>query len=163
MTDNTYQIEIRLSEQKLFLKADEKAIRDYIISTAKNGPGEMMDSECTPCGGHIIAEKIGEGCESGTVFIGRKPTGEIYSPKLRQESPGRDWILTRIIWLKGTEPGKNQGGEVDSYERYIYIHGSPDDVEMGVPRSRGCVRMRNSDVIELYDLIQEGTAVTITG
>ena len=102
----------------------------------------MMDSECTPRGNHIIADKIGNNAKVNTVFVGRKPTGEIYTPKLHKQFPDRDWILTRILWLRGTEPGCNLGGKVDSYDRYIYIHGSPDTVEMGKPGSRGCIRMK---------------------
>lgn len=104
---------------------------------------------------------IGKGCPPDTVFVGRRPTGEIYSPSLREASPGRDWILTRILWLSGLEPGRNRLGNVDTMRRYIYIHGSPDDVAMGVPGSHGCVRMRNSDIIELFDMVEAGTRVLI--
>lgn len=120
-----------------------------------------MDSECTPRGKHIIAEKIGEGCEINTVFTGRIATGEIYTPEMRQQNPQRDWIITRILWLRGTQLGINQDGKVDSYERYIYIHGTPDDVEIGTPGSRGCIRMRNLDVIELFDKLSVGISVVI--
>ncbi len=154
-------IQISISDQKLTLFDGNKLIKQYSISTAKNGPGEEMDSECTPCGEHIITEKIGEGSESNSVFVGRIATGELYDPTLRELHPERDWILTRILWLSGTEEGKNKGVNVDSYDRYIYIHGSPDDVEMGQPGSRGCVRMRNMDVVELFDLIDVGTRVII--
>ena len=104
---------------------------------------------------------IGAGCSANMVFVGRQPTGEIYNTELRRQHPGRDWILTRIIWLRGEEPGFNQGGTVDSYRRFIYIHGAPDDVQMGVPGSAGCIRMRNSDVIELFDLVEEGCEVNL--
>lgn len=137
-------------------------VRVYPVSTAKNGPGEQQDSECTPRGQHIIAEKIGTGCPVGTVFVSRQPTGEIYSPQLKEKEPERDWILTRILWLRGEESGFNHGAGVDSYNRYIYIHGSPDDVVMGTPGSRGCIRMRNRDVIELFDLVDAGTPVNIS-
>jgi len=120
-----------------------------------------MDSECTPRGKHIIAEKIGEGCEANTIFVGRIPTGETYSSKLREQYPQRDWIITRILWLKGVEEGVNQGGNVDSHRRYIYIHGCPDDVEMGKPGSRGCIRMGNDDVIELFNQVNTGTIIQI--
>ncbi len=153
---------ISISNQKLTLLDGDKLIKQYSISTAKNGPGEEMDSECTPRGEHIITEKIGEGCESNSVFVGRIPTGEKYESALRELHPERDWILTRILWLSGAEEGKNKGGNVDSHDRYIYIHGSPDDMKMGRPGSRGCVRMRNSDVIELFELIDTGTRVTIS-
>lgn len=156
-----YVIEISIEDQKLYLKSGDKTIKDYSISTARNGPGERQDSECTPRGKHIIAEKIGDGCDTNTVFVGRKPTGEIYKPELREKHPGRDWILTRILWLQGMEEGVNRNGDVDSYQRYIYIHGSPDEVKMGKPGSRGCIRMRNRDVIELFDMVDINTDVII--
>ena len=155
-------IEINIAEQKLRLLSGDRVLHEYAVSTAKNGPGEIMHSECTPRGEHVIADKIGAGCIPGTVFIAREPTGEIYHPQLREQAPERDWILTRILWLRGTEPGENQGGEVDSYQRYIYIHGSPDDVEIGKPGSRGCIRMSNADVMDLFDQVKMGTRVIIT-
>lgn len=154
-------IQVSISEQRLTLFDGNTELKQYAISTAKNGPGEQMDSECTPRGEHIISEKIGAGCEVNSVFVGRLPTGEIYEPALRELHPERDWILTRILWLSGTEEEKNKGGNVDSHDRYIYIHGTPDDVEMGKPGSRGCIRMRNEDVIELFDLVDTGTGVAI--
>ncbi len=154
-------IEINIGKQTLSLFKGSDVIEKYIISTAKNGPGELMDSECTPRGKHIIHEKIGAGCEANTVFVGRELTGELYQSELREQYPGRDWILTRIMWLGGCAAGKNKGGNVDSYDRYIYIHGAPDDVEMGIPSSGGCVRMRNQDIIELFDLIEAETTVII--
>lgn len=137
-------------------------IREYPVSTGINGNGEMLDSGCTPRGRHSIAELVGAGYAPNTVFVGRRPTGEIYDADLRLQFPERDWILTRIIWLQGEEPGINQGGTVDTYRRYIYIHGAPDDVPMGVPGSAGCIRMRNNDVIELFDLVSEGLEVTLS-
>jgi len=154
-------IEVNISKQTLSLFSGDDVIKQYTISTAKNGPGEQMDSECTPRGKHLIREKIGAGCEANTVFVGREPTGELYHPELREQFPDRDWILTRILWLSGCEAGKNKGGKVDSYDRYIYIHGGPDDLAMGVPGSRGCVRMRNDDMIELFDLVETETGVNI--
>jgi lipoprotein-anchoring transpeptidase ErfK/SrfK len=154
-------ITISIKEQTLTLYDEDKQLKHYSISTAKNGPGEQMDSECTPCGKHIVSEKIGNGVEVNSVFVGRETTGEIYHPSLREQHPNRDWILTRILWLSGIEEGKNKGGNVDSHDRYIYIHGSPDDVPMGQPGSRGCVRMRNNELIELFELIEVGTEVVI--
>jgi L,D-transpeptidase YbiS len=153
---------INIAKQTMQLFENDELIKTFPVSTAKNGPGELMDSECTPRGEHIVAEKIGEDCKPGTVFVSRQPTGEVYHTDLRKEFPERDWILTRILWLKGTEPDRNLGGMVDSYHRYIYIHGAPDDVDMGSPGSRGCIRMRNNDVIELFDQIDTGTRVIIT-
>lgn len=133
----------------------------YAVSTAQNGPGEQHGSGCTPRGLHVIRAKIGAGCAEGTVFVGRRPTGEIYSEALAQAHPQRDWILTRILWLCGREPGKNRFGRVDTLRRYIYIHGCPDNAPMGVPLSHGCVRMRNRDIVELFDLVDVGTEVLI--
>jgi lipoprotein-anchoring transpeptidase ErfK/SrfK len=120
-----------------------------------------MDSECTPRGNHVIDEKIGDGCPLNTVFVGRRATGEIYTAELREQQPARDWILTRILWLRGTEPGRNLGANVDSKARYIYIHGTPDETRLSVPGSRGCIRMRNRDIVELYDAVEVGTAVEL--
>jgi lipoprotein-anchoring transpeptidase ErfK/SrfK len=155
-------IKIFISKQQLILFDEEDSIKQYSISTAKNGSGERKNSECTPRGEHIIAEKIGEGAKENSVFVGRIETNELYNSKLRDFHPRRDWILTRILWLSGIEEGKNKKGDVDSHDRYIYIHGSPEDIEMGYPGSRGCIRMRNSDVIELFNLVNVGTRVTIS-
>ena len=158
-------IEVSINNQTLTLFENNKPLKHYSISTAKNGPGELVDSECTPRGKHFISEKIGDTAAANSVFVGRIETGEIYDPALRELHPERDWILTRILWLSGIEEGKNKGEKegvcVDSHDRYIYIHGSPDDVEMGKPGSRGCVRMRNDDIIELFDLIDVGTEVLL--
>jgi hypothetical protein len=100
---------------------------------------------------------------AGTAFRGRRPTGEIWSPELEVAQPGRDWVLTRILWLCGLESGRNRGGDVDTFRRYIYIHGTPEDQPMGEPRSHGCIRMRNADVIELFERVAAGTRIHITG
>ena len=134
---------------------------DSAVSTAANGPGERIHSECTPRGWHRIRARIGTGCPENTVFVGRRPTGEIYTPALKAAHPGRDWILTRILWLCGEEPGRNRLGEVDSMRRYIYIHGCPDGDRMGAPSSHGCVKMRNAEVIRLFDRVSAGTRVLI--
>jgi hypothetical protein len=156
-----HRIEISLTGQRLTLYRPGLVAEEFSISTAKNGPGERMNSFCTPCGAHVIAEKIGAGAAPGTVFVGRRPSGEIYAPELRAAHPDRDWILTRILWLAGLEPGRNQGGDVDSFQRYIYIHGSPADVPMGRPGSVGCIRMTNADVIRVFDQVEIGTPVLI--
>lgn len=152
---------VSIDEQRLQLLEQGVVALDTAISTATNGPGEVMDSECTPRGWHRVRARIGEGCESGTVFVGRRPTGEIYSPELKAAQPERDWMLTRILWLCGMEPGKNRMGQVDSMRRYIYIHGCPDEDVMGVPSSHGCVKMRNDEVIALFDRVQMGVKVLI--
>ena len=136
-------------------------LKSYPVSTALNGPGETRDSGCTPRGKHIIRAKIGAGCAENTVFVGRRATGEIYTPELGEQFPRRDWMLSRILWLSGCEVGFNRLGNCDSMQRYIYIHGTPDSEPMGVPRSHGCVRMRNADVMELFDLVPVGTPVEI--
>lgn len=133
----------------------------YSISTALNGVGEKEGSGCTPRGQHVISDKIGANEPINTVFVGRVPTGEIYSAALAAMHPKRDWILSRIMWLNGCEPGFNQGDGCDSHARYIYIHGTPDTEPMGVAQSHGCIRMRNTDVIELFELVDVGTRVEI--
>ena len=157
------RIEILISNQTLTLYDDDGGIVvRYLVSTAANGAGCIKDSGCTPLGAHIIRAKIGEGAPSNTVFVGRRFTGEICTPELMAQYPNRDWILTRILWLSGKELGKNRLGNVDTMQRYIYIHGSPDLTEMGKPSSHGCVRMRNSDIIELFELVEAGTQVLIS-
>lgn len=154
-------IEIDLSAQQMTVFLADGEMMCFPVSSAKNGPGEKLDSECTPRGKHQIAEKIGANAEANTVFVGRKPTGEIYSDEFAAAEAERDWILTRILWLDGCEEGKNKGGAVDSRKRYIYIHGTPDSTDMRIPGSRGCIRMRNDDVIRLFDLVAVGTPVEI--
>lgn len=156
------KIDIELASQRLILRdAAGKAIRTYAVSTAKNGAGEKNGSLCTPRGRHIIRAKIGAGQLPNAVFVRRRPTGEIWTPELHERYPGRDWILTRILWLSGCEPGRNRLGDVDTMRRYIYLHGSPDIAEMGKPGSIGCVRMRNKDIIELFELVPAYTPVEI--
>lgn len=155
-------IEISIKAQMLTLFDDFGTVKArYSISTAANGIGSEKDSGCTPLDRHIIRAKIGTGSPVNTVFVGRRPTGETLSPELAAQYPQRDWILTRILWLSGTEVGKNRLGNVDSMQRYIYIHGTPDTEPMGQPCSHGCVRMRNQDVMELFDLVDVGTPVFI--
>ncbi|HVL36217.1 MAG TPA: L,D-transpeptidase [Burkholderiales bacterium] len=137
--------------------------RRYSVSTARNGPGERSGSFCTPRGRHLVRARIGAGQPLNAVFVRRRPTGEIWTPELHERYPGRDWILTRILWLSGCEPGKNRLGDVDTMRRYIYIHGSPDTAEMGKPGSIGCVRMRNHDIVELFDRVAPYTLVEIVG
>jgi lipoprotein-anchoring transpeptidase ErfK/SrfK len=157
------RIEISIRAQELALIDDEGRVpRRYVVSTAKNGPGERSGSLCTPRGRHIVRARIGAGAPANTVFRRRRPTGELWSPQLAERFPGRDWILTRILWLSGCERGFNRLGEVDTMRRYIYIHGSPDAVPMGVPGSIGCIRMRNADIMELFDRVPAGTPVLIS-
>jgi lipoprotein-anchoring transpeptidase ErfK/SrfK len=155
------KIEIDIKNQELVLREGEKLLKTYSVSTAKKGAGEKNGSFCTPRGRHIVRAKIGAGQPANTVFVRRRPTGEIWSPELHAKYPGRDWMLTRILWLSGCEPGRNRLGDVDTMRRYIYLHGSPDSAEMGKPGSIGCVRMRNRDIIELFDLVPPYTPVEI--
>jgi lipoprotein-anchoring transpeptidase ErfK/SrfK len=156
------KVNISIAQQQLVLLDDkDQIIKQYSISSAKNGTGQDNGSFCTPLGQHIIRAKIGDGQPINTVFIRRRPTGEIYTAELGKQYPKRDWILTRILWLSGCERGFNRLGSVDTMRRYVYIHGSPDSVEMGKPGSIGCIRMRNHDLLELFDLVEAGTKVNI--
>ena len=146
------QIIINIALQQLTLQSNERVVRQYSISSAKKGVGEQQGSEQTPRGHHIVRAKIGANLPINTVFKARRPTGEIYSAELAEQSPNRDWILTRILWLSGCEVGKNRGGNCDTMRRYIYIHGTPDSEPMGIPASHGCIRMRNTDLAELFTL-----------
>ncbi len=154
-------LDIDIASQQLTVFKLGKKIISYPISTAKNGAGELKGSECTPRGWHNIRAKIGANQPLHSIFIGRRPTGEIYSTELAQLHPNRDWILTRILWLGGLEPHKNRYGNVDSTWRYIYIHGSPDDTVTGSPQSHGCIRMKNNDLVELFNRIAVGIKVYI--
>jgi L,D-transpeptidase YbiS len=158
------RIEVDLRAQALTLYDDADAVlRRYRVSTARNGPGERNGSFCTPRGRHIIRAKIGAGQPENTVFVRRRPTGERWSPALHAQYPQRDWMLTRILWLSGCELGRNRLGDVDTMRRYIYIHGAPETAEMGKPGSIGCIRMRNADIVELFELVPPFTEVVISG
>jgi lipoprotein-anchoring transpeptidase ErfK/SrfK len=154
-------LDISISQQQLSIVYNGQILRSYAVSTAKNGPGERRGSESTPTGWHKIRAKIGTGQPLHAVFVGRRPTGEIYSAELGRQYPQRDWILTRILWLGGLEPGKNRYGEVDTAWRYIYIHGCPDELMNGKPESHGCIRMKNADVLDLFDRVAAGMPVYI--
>ncbi len=158
---NTPIIRISIMMQQMIVRDRWGRIKRYQVSTAKNGAGEQENSGCTPRGWHTVARKIGKYAPINSVFIGRKLTGEFYNDALAAKFPERDWILTRILWLKGQESGKNSGPGVDSFNRYIYIHGTPDTEPMGIPRSHGCIRMRNADVVEVFKRIALGTPVYI--
>jgi len=156
------RIRISLPAQTLHLFDDQgKLVRSYSVSTSKNGAGEQCDSDCTPRGKHIIRAKIGAGLPLNAVFVGRRPTGEVYTSELGERHLGRDWILTRILWLSGCEPGFNRLRQVDTMRRFVYIHGTSDEERVGIPVSHGCIRMRNRDVIELFDAVTPGTPVEI--
>jgi predicted GNAT family N-acyltransferase len=156
------RITVSLPAQTLLVHDDACALsRRFSVSTAIKGAGEIKGSFCTPRGQHIIRAKIGANSAVNTVFVGRRPSGEIWSPELAAQFPGRDWMLTRILWLSGTQLGRNRLGECDTMRRYVYLHGSPDTAVMGVPGSIGCVRMRNADIIDLFELVPPFTRVDI--
>ena len=156
-------LKVRIASQEMTLFGDDgEPVRTYSVSTASKGTGQQEGSWQTPLGKHIIRAKIGADMPLGAVFVGRRFTGEVYDEQLKAQKPARrDWILTRILWLSGLEPGFNRLGNVDTMRRYIYIHGSPDSSEMGKPGSRGCIRMHGADIIDLFDRIEAGISVDI--
>jgi lipoprotein-anchoring transpeptidase ErfK/SrfK len=154
-------LDISISTQKLAIVDNGRGTKIYPVSTAKKGTGEQRGSQCTPTGWHAIRAKIGAGQPLYAVFAGRRATGEIYSADLARQYPQRDWILTRILWLGGLEPGKNRYGQVDTAWRYIYIHGCPDELMAGSPESHGCIRMNNQDVLDLFGRVTPGLNVYI--
>lgn len=156
-------IHISIAGQTLTLYDDGgRAVRRYPVSTAARGAGELRGSYCTPRGRHVIRARIGGGQPQNTVFVGRRPSGEVYTPELAAAFPGRDWVLTRILWLSGCETARNRLGPVDTMRRYIYIHGCPDSATLGVPGSHGCIRMGNGDIVELFDRVPVYTPVEIS-
>ncbi len=161
LSSDSVHLTVDIPSQRIWVQKGKQKLREYPASTASNGTGQQSGSGCTPLGLHKVRIKIGEGMPANTVFVGRRPTGEIYSPELAARHPERDWILTRILWLTGTEHGFNRGGDQDSLRRYIYIHGTPDSEPMGVAASHGCIRMRNADLIELFDMLPVGSEVLI--
>lgn len=162
MSEKVTTILVSVAEQRLCGFDNEKIVLfDASIATAKNGVGQQFGSECTPLGQHRVRAKIGAHQPENRVYVGRRPTGEIYSESLAVAHPNRDWILTRVLWLCGNESGFNRGGQVDTQRRYIYIHGAPDSHPMGVPSSHGCIKMRNSDIITLFDQVDAGASVNI--
>lgn len=161
MKTDTATIRILLGRQQLRLVRPEGSVRCWPVSTASNGAGEREGSLRTPRGRHVIRAKIGASCPLGAVFVGRRFSGELYTTELSRQYPQRDWILTRILWLSGCEPGFNRLGQVDTMRRYIYIHGTPDDQPMGRAASHGCIRMRQADLLELFDAVDVGCRVDI--
>jgi lipoprotein-anchoring transpeptidase ErfK/SrfK len=160
-SDFACYLDVSIADQRLAVIDNDSVMRLFPVSTAKNGAGQLKGSECTPVGWHRIRAKIGDDAPANTVFVGRRVTGEIYTPQLAVEQPQRDWILSRILWLGGLEPGKNRYGNVDSAWRYIYIHGCPEELMQGIPASHGCIRMRNADVMALFDMVVPGCRVFI--
>lgn len=162
INQNERWLSISLARQEMQAFVGKTLVATYAVSTAKNGPGEMENSECTPRGWHAVVEKIGEGMPMNTVFRARQAEDALCTEENYQKNPSRDWILTRIIRLDGLESGRNRGGHVDSFARYIYIHGSPDRVSFDKPGSRGCIRMRNRDIVQLFDWLPVSARVLIT-
>ncbi|MCC5795555.1 MAG: L,D-transpeptidase [Chromatiales bacterium] len=158
---SSLRLRVSLTRQQLLLEDDQGLRGSWLVSTSRFGPGEQAGSLCTPRGLHRVRARIGDGLPAGTVLRARRPTGEVLPAG--QAAPGRraDLILTRILWLSGCEPGRNRNGLVDTMRRYIYIHGTPDDQPMGVPMSIGCIRMRNAEIVELFDQVPVGTLVDI--
>jgi L,D-transpeptidase YbiS len=154
-------IEIDLGRQRLQLWSEGRVLRECLVSTGANGIGEINGSGCTPRGRHVIRAKVGDGAAAGALFTRRRPTGEIWSPELHAKFPGRDWILTRILWLSGTERGRNRLGCVDTFRRYIYLHGTPPTTRLGIPGSKGCIRVSNNDIVDLYDRLPIGAEVNL--
>lgn len=154
-------LHISLADQRLYGFADGQLVLRMPVSTALNGPGERNGSGCTPRGRHQVRARIGEGLPLGAVLRGRRWTGEVWTPELHAQHPGRDWILTRILWLSGCEPGRNRLGEVDTFRRYIYLHGTPDTEPLGIPLSHGCIRLRNADLLELFPRVPVHCPVNI--
>jgi len=161
MEQVTMMLDVSIAKQQCELIVDDDVVFSAAISTALNGVGEQKNSGCTPRGLHTIRACIGANQPENTVFIGRRPTGEVYTDALGREFPNRDWILTRILWLSGSELGKNRLANVDTMQRYIYIHGCPDSLPMGEPLSHGCIRMHNKDLLQLFDLVSPGMRVMI--
>ncbi|MDD5033471.1 MAG: L,D-transpeptidase [Methylococcaceae bacterium] len=156
-----FHLRVSIAQQRLELIENGEVVQRYPVSTAQNGPGERKGSGCTPRGWHVIRARIGKDAPANAVFVGRRWTGEIYDADLAERHPDRDWILSRILWLGGLEPGFNRYGEVDTAWRYIYIHGSPDQGVTGRPQSHGCIRMRSFDLLDLFDRVEAGTWVSI--
>ena len=154
-------IHISIAQQRLTGFSGGREACVYPVSTALNGPGELSGSGCTPRGRHWVRARIGEGQPLASVFIGRRPTGEVWTRELAAANPQRDWILTRILWLCGEQPGCNRGGNCDSQRRYIYLHGTGDDQPMGIALSHGCIRLCNADMLALFDMTPAGCAVLI--
>ncbi|MES2207097.1 MAG: L,D-transpeptidase [Pseudomonadota bacterium] len=156
-------IDISIKNQVLEYRGKSgEVLACYPISSGLNGVGEQEGSYQTPRGLHKIRAKIGAGLPENAILVARRFTGELYTPELHKLYPGKDWILTRILWLSGCEIGKNRLGSCDTMRRYIYLHGTPDSTPLGgEPASKGCIRMRNRDIIELFDAVPVYTPVVI--
>ena len=157
----TILINISIKQQVLTLIDNGSVIKCFKVSTSLKGIGQIKNSFQTPIGRHYIRAKIGKDQPILTIFEGRRPTGQIWTNSHLNSKPNHDWILSRILWLSGKELGLNRLGNSDTMQRYIYIHGTHDESDLGKPLSHGCIRMSNDDVIELFDLVSVGTIVHI--
>ena len=158
----TYKIDIDISQQRLYLKQNDDLIKSYPISSSKFGEGSTENSNMTPLGLHVIKEKIGTDVPINTLFISRINTKRTVNIENSRNKTKDDHITSRILWLDGLEEGKNKGKGVDSYSRYIYIHGTHEEGLIGEKASHGCIRMLNNDVIDLYNYVNIGTKVYIS-
>lgn len=154
-------LHISIADQALYGFRAGRLQLSLPVSTAFNGVGELNGSGCTPRGLHQVRAKIGAGLPLAAVLRGRRWTGEVWSPELHEQFPGRDWILTRVLWLSGLELGRNRQGDVDTFRRYIYLHGTPDTEPMGTPLSHGCIRLRNADMLALFERVPPHCKVRI--
>lgn len=152
---------VSVKHQRLYLIVNDSTVRKYPVSTAKNGIGSKLNSYKTPPGLHTIKRKIGANVPFGGIMISRIYEGKIAKILTEKKDAKKDYVTSRIMWLQGEESGINRGRNVDSYNRYIYIHGTPEEGYIGEPASHGCIRMKNKDVIELYDFVDEGTPILI--
>lgn len=156
-----YSATVSVSAQQLTLWQADKPTWHCAVSTGKNGVGFEKGSGKTPLGRHYVRAFIGKGLSPLAVLKGRRPTGEIWSPELAQTYPERDWILGRILWLCGLETGINRGGNRDTFQRYIYLHASPEDQVTGTPISHGCIRLKPDDMCFVFDHLGYGSVVEI--
>lgn len=152
---------VNIQQQEIYVVRNDAIEKTYRISSAKNGIGNSAGSGKTPLGVHRIAEKIGAGAKPNTIFLGRKDSGKTATILKDPIDSEDDYVTSRILWLEGLEPGINKGKGIDSKQRYIYIHGTPEEGLIGTPASHGCIRLYNKDVIELFDVVSAGTLVVI--
>ena len=155
------EIIVDISEQRLYLYNNDNLVQSFPVSTSKYGEGQIENSFKTPLGLHEIKEKIGAKAPINTIFTARENTNKIAEIQINPNDTEYDFVTSRILWLDGLENGINRGVGVDSYSRYIYIHGTHEEGLIGQKASHGCIRMFNNDVIELFDMVSEGTKVQI--
>ena len=156
-----YSVKVVVSEQALYLYKGGEIVKTYPVSTSKYGTGNRLGSGKTPLGTHKVERKIGAEAPLYTIFRNRVNTKQLVAPNFSPRPSGKDFVTTRILWLRGLEPGVNKGGRIDSFRRCIYIHGTPDEGLIGSPASHGCIRMKNKDVAELFDAVPVGALVEI--